>query len=110
MSFSPASDVSPTTGWCQPMSVLTTSSKYCSTASRTDPTLLVLVIDTGPPRTPPSSTHAVPVRSPNPFPANQPAKTGAHFFPSGHTTVTPVRAACSPVPSMIVVSPTSTPD
>src|SRR5690349_20111598 len=98
MSLSPASEVSPTTGKCQEMSTLGTESYHWSTASRTVPTLLVLVIDTGPPSTPPSSTQAVPVRSPKPFPANHPANTGSHFFPRGQITVTPVRAAVAPLP------------
>ena len=66
-------------------------SNQVSTASRTVPTLYVLVITTGPPSTPPSFTQAVPMRSPNPLPANLPAKTGSHILPFGNTAVTPVR-------------------
>ena len=47
------------------------------TASRTTPTLWVLVIITGPSRKPDSSTQVVPVISPLPFSEYQPAKTGS---------------------------------
>ena len=43
------------------------------TASRTTPTLCVLVIMTGPSRKPPSSIQAVPVISPLPFRLKTPA-------------------------------------
>src|SRR5438874_390416 len=46
------------------------------TASRTTPTLCVLVIMTGPSRKPDSSTQVVPVISPLPLSDHQPAKTG----------------------------------
>ena len=63
------------------------------TASRTTPTLCVLVIITGPSRKPDSSTQVVPVISPLPFSENQPAKTGLLMdsLPRGRTAVTPVR-------------------
>ena len=83
------------------------------TASRTTPTLCVLVIITGPSRKPDSSTQVVPVISPLPFCVNQPAKTGSLMdsLPRGRTAVTPVRTGplptCSlPSPEMSVVWPT----
>src|SRR5580704_5995007 len=87
------------------------------TASRTTPTLWVLVIITGPSRKPDSSTHVVPVISPFPLSDHQPAKTGFDIvsFPRGRTAVTPVRTGplptCSfPSPEIIVVWPTVTPE
>ena len=85
------------------------------TASRTTPTLCVLVIITGPCSIPESSTQVVPVISPLPFSENQPAKTAlSGSLPRGRTAVTPVRAGpmptCNfPSPLMIVLWPTSTP-
>src|SRR6266404_684044 len=86
------------------------------TASRTTPTLWVLVIITGPSRKPDSSTQVVPVISPLPFCENHPAKTASFMesFPRGRTAVTPVRTGpmptCSfPSPEMSVVWPTVTP-
>src|ERR1700689_920161 len=86
------------------------------TASRTTPTLCVLVIITGPSRNPDSSTQVVPVISPLPFCANQPAKTGLfkESAPRGNTAVTPVRIGplptCNlPEPEISVVWPTVTP-
>src|SRR5580658_836801 len=86
------------------------------TASRTTPTLCVLVIITGPSRNPDSSTQVVPVISPLPFCANQPAKTGLfkESAPRGNTAVTPVRTGpwptCNlPDPEISVVWPTVTP-
>src|SRR5437879_3917101 len=87
------------------------------TASRTTPTLCVLVIITGPSRKPDSSTQVVPVISPFPFSDHQPAKTGLliESFPRGSTAVTPVRTGplptCNfPSPELSVVCPTVTPE
>jgi hypothetical protein len=53
-------------------------------ASRTTPTLCVLVIATGPSSSPLSWTHVVPVISPFPLSVNQAAKTGSELaFPRG---------------------------
>src|SRR6185369_6870055 len=85
------------------------------TASRTTPTLCVLVIITGPSRNPESSTQVVPVISPLPFNENQPAKTASiESLPRGRTAVTPVRTGPMPTfkgpsPEIKVVCPTSTP-
>src|ERR1700674_1985053 len=86
------------------------------TASRTTPTLCVLVIITGPSRKPDSSTHVVPVISPLPLSDHQPAKTGLFMesLPRGRTAVTPVRTGPLPTwslpsPEMSVVWPTVTP-
>src|SRR5258708_12410320 len=87
------------------------------TASRTTPTLCVLVIMTGPSRKPDSSTQVVPVISPLPLSDHQPAKTGLliESFPRGSTAVTPVRtgplSTCSfPSPEISVVCPTVPPE
>ena len=76
MSFSHPSQVSATTGsdhqapvWSSPPCF----TRQAMTASRTTPTLCVLVIMTGPSRKPDSSTQVVPVISPLPFCENQPA-------------------------------------
>jgi hypothetical protein len=63
------------------------------TASRTTPTLCVLVSITGPSSWPDSSIQAVPVISPLPLSANQPPKTDVASVsrPRGRTAVTPVR-------------------
>src|SRR5438132_10570017 len=88
---------------------------HAITASRTMPTLCVLVIITGPSRKPESSTHVVPVISPLPFSVNHAAKTAPlDPFPRGSTAVTPVRTGPSPTfrgpsPEIRVVCPTSTP-
>ncbi len=85
------------------------------TASRTTPTLCVLVIITGPLRKPESSTHVVPVISPLPLSVNQAAKTASlEVLPRGWMAVTPVRTGPLPTtslpsPEMSVVCPTSTP-
>src|SRR5262245_4885475 len=79
------------------------------TASRTTPTLLVLVIITGPSSRPDSSSQAVPVISPLPFSENHPPKHWSRAdspLPRGRTAVTPVRTSS---PSMSVTCPTSTP-
>jgi hypothetical protein len=84
-------------------------------ASRTTPTLWVLVMATGPSSHPLSCTHVVPVISPLPLSVNQAAKTGSELaFPRGWITVTPVRTGplpttSFPLPVMSVVWPTSTP-
>jgi hypothetical protein len=88
---------------------------HAITASRTTPTLCVLVIITGPSRKPESFTQVVPVISPLPFKLNQPAKTASvEFLPRGRMAVTPVRTGPTPtlrapLPEISVVSPTSTP-
>ena len=84
-------------------------------ASRTTPTLCVLVIATGPSSSPLSWTQVVPVISPLPFSVNHAANTGSGLaLPRGCTTVTPVRTGplpttSVPLPEMSVVWPTSTP-
>src|SRR5258708_13235539 len=87
------------------------------TASRTTPTLCVLLIITGPSRKPDSSTQVVPVISPLPLSDHHPAKTGLFMesFPRGSTAVTPVRTGplptCNfPSPDISVVWPTITPE
>src|SRR5450432_3935481 len=88
---------------------------HAMTASRTTPTLCVLVIMTGPFKNPESSTHVVPVISPLPLSVNQAAKTASLLvLPLGCIAVTPVRTGPLPIsslpsPEMSVVWPTSTP-
>ena len=86
------------------------------TASRTMPTLWVLVIRMGPSANPDSSIQVVPVISPLPFKDDQPAKQGSSKlrFPLGRIAVTPVRTGPfptvkAPSPRIIVAWPTSTP-
>src|SRR5437870_7615337 len=85
------------------------------TASRTSPTLCVLVIMIGPSTKPESSTQVVPVISPLPLSVNQPPKTASlDSLPRGRMAVTPVRTGPSPtlsfpLPEMRVAWPTSTP-
>src|SRR5512146_776254 len=117
-SFSQPSQVSATTGRDHQYSdslgwpCLT---RHAITASRTTPTLWVLVIITGPSRKPDSSTQVVPVISPLPFSVNQAAKTGSLLSrPRGRTAVTPVRTGPTPTlsgpsPEIRVVLPTCTP-
>ena len=70
-------------------------------ASRTTPTLCVLVIATGPSSSPLSCTQVVPVISPLPFSVNQAANTGSGLaLPRGCTTVTPVRTGPCPTTSL----------
>src|SRR5436309_15239275 len=116
MSLSPPSHVSATSG--NDHSSLCTRPRrttHSITASRTTPTECVLVISTGPHRTPDSSTQVVPVISPLPFMVNQPANTGSvDAFPRGNTAVTPVRTGpfpttSLPLPTTRVRCPTSTP-
>src|ERR1700682_2476450 len=96
MSLSQPSQVSPTTGSDHQYPVVSAppcASRHWMVASRTTPTLCVLVIITGPSRNPDSSIHVVPVISPLPFCENQAAKTGLdrESWPRGSTAVTPVR-------------------
>src|SRR5580700_6673076 len=85
------------------------------TASRTTPTLWVLVIMTGPFRNPESSTQVVPVISPFPLSVNHAVKTASfEALPRGWIAVTPVRTgpfptSSLPSPEISVVCPTSTP-
>ncbi len=74
MSLSPPSQVSATTGSDQ-SKVLPRLTTHSMTASCTMPTLWVLVIITGPPRNPDSSTQVVPVISPLPLSVNHAAGT-----------------------------------
>src|SRR5207244_12897774 len=120
ISLSQPSQVSATTGSDHQAPVASAApcaTRQAMTASRTTPTLCVLVIITGPSRKPASSTHVVPVISPLPFSDHQPAKTGLFIesFARGSTAVTPVRTGplptCSfPSPDMSVVCPTVTPE
>ena len=117
MSFSRPSYVSPTTGSDHQASPTSRSSTEAATrASRTIPTLWVLVIATGDVSRPDSRTHSRPVSSPLPFSRWHPAKTGSRQAsgPRGETTVTPVRTGPwptteGPSPEMSVVWPTRTP-
>src|ERR1700740_1638296 len=119
MSFSQPSHVSATTGNDHQSSsgpTLRCATVHWITASRTTPTLCVLVIITGPSRKPDSSTQVVPVISPLPLSEYQPANAGLlmESLPRGKIAVTPVRTGpfptCSlPSPEMSVTSPTSTP-
>ena len=96
MSFNMPSKVSATTGRAQVRPGLRAASQ-ATTASRTTPTLCVLVIMIGPDRNPDSSIHAVPVISPLPLSTAQPAKTGScDSFPRGRMAVTPVRTGPLP--------------
>src|SRR5579872_1569153 len=118
MSFSQPSQVSATTGSDHHDAVASAGpclTRQAITASRTTPTLCVLVIIAGPSRKPDSSTQVVPVISPLPFSVNQPAKTGSLLSrPRGRTAVTPVRTGptptfSGPLPEIRVVLPTCTP-
>lgn len=60
-----------------PWSCWPLSYSQATMASRTMPTLWVLVMATGPSSSPLSSTQIVPVISPQPFKTCQPAKTGS---------------------------------
>src|SRR5262245_17514893 len=88
---------------------------HLTVASRTVPTLTVLVSITGPSRKPDSSTQAVPVISPLPLSEKQPANTGSlDPRPRGRIAVTPVRTGPVPTtsfpsPAISVRWPTSTP-
>src|SRR6202011_3581593 len=84
-------------------------------ASRTTPTLLVLVIRIGVSRIPLSSIQCVPVISPLPLPEKKPANTPSlPLLPRGRIAVTPVRTGPLPTtsfpsPEINVLYPTSTP-
>ena len=84
------------------------ASRAAIRASRTTPTLWVLVIATGEVSRPDSRTHSRPVSSPLPFSRWQPANTGSVSGSSaeGNSTVTPVRTAS---PRTRVACPTRTP-
>jgi hypothetical protein len=115
MSLSTPSQVSATTGsphGCSPGR----DACHCRIASRTTPTLWVLVIAIGPSRNPLSCSHVVPVISPLPFSVNHAPNTASPLvLPRGWTTVTPVRTGPLPTtePSLLrderSVWPTSTP-
>ena len=77
MSLSRPSYVSPTTGSDQATRGPACSTETATSASRTTPTLCVLVIATGPVSIPDSRTHSRPVSSPLPLRRWQPAKTGS---------------------------------
>ena len=78
MSLSRPSYVSPTTGSDHDVARGAASSTDAATsASRTTPTLCVLVIATGVVSRPDSRTHSRPVISPLPLSRWQPAKTGS---------------------------------
>src|SRR5215813_2739096 len=119
MSLSQPSQVSATTGSDHHESVASggpCATRQAITASRTTPTLCVLVMSTGPSRNPDSSTQVVPVISPLPFCEYQAAneKRCIEAAPRGSTAVTPVRTGplpttSLPLPSINVVCPTSTP-
>src|SRR4051812_4496615 len=89
MSFSRPSYVSATTGnphGCNPGR----DTCHWRIASRTTPTLWVLVIPIGPSRIPLSWSQVVPVISPLPFSVNHAPNTGSELdFPRGCTIVTP---------------------
>ncbi len=73
------------------------SACHCRIASRTTPTLWVLVIAIGPSRKPLSWSQVVPVISPLPLSVNQAPNTGSLLaLPRGWTTVTPVRTGPLP--------------
>src|SRR5436190_5582529 len=115
MSFRNPSHVSATTGSDHACEAWPCSTDHLIEASRTTPTLCVLVMRIGPSRKPASSIQVVPVISPLPFSENQPANTWSfEFFPRGRIAVTPVRTGpaptlSGPAPEMRVVAPTSTP-
>src|SRR5579863_2311314 len=101
MSLSQPSQVSATTGSDHHESVASAgpcATRQAISASRTTPTLWVLVIITGPSRKPDSSTQVVPVISPLPFCAYQPANENccSDAAPRGNTAVTPVRTGPLP--------------
>ena len=117
MSLSRPSDVSPTTGSDHDApDGPGRRTKSATSASRTTPTLCVLVIAIGVVSMPDSRIHSSPVISPLPLSRWQPANTGSWASPGprGRTTVTPVRtgprpSTSGPSPSISVVSPTRTP-
>src|SRR3712207_2861295 len=115
-SFRVPSKVSATTGRHQySSSSARASSSAAMRASRTTPTLWVLVIATGVESTPAPRIHSRPVISPLPLRLWQPAKTGSSRVrpPRGETTVTPVLTGPSPTtrgpsPRATVECPTRT--
>ena len=119
MSLRKPSYVSATTGKAQSSPDDAGSGKrlrlsHSITASRTTPTLCVLVIMIGPSMNPASSTQVVPVISPLPLSAYHPPNTGASSLLRGRTAVTPVRTGPLPsssLPSLAirVAKPTATP-
>ena len=109
MSLSSPSHVSPTTGSAHDRSSSSRPRTECATsASRTTPTLCVLVSAIGVVSRPDSRTHSSPVSSPLPLSVWQPANScsTATSASLGTITVTPVRTAS---PSMSVTEPTLTP-
>jgi hypothetical protein len=106
MSLSTPSHVSPTTGRLQYTSSGSRPATSIATmASRTTPTLCVLVSPIGVVRQPASRIHSSPVSSPLPLSRCVPANSGSR--PScGTTTVTPVRTSS---PSIRVTEPTRMP-
>ena len=90
-------------------------SAHAITASRTTPTLRVLVMHHRAGEEADSSSQWVPVISPLPFSVANAAKTGSgDAFPRGKMAVTPVRTgplprSSRPEPEMIVACPTATP-
>ena len=114
MSLSVPSLVSATTGY-QNGPVASRLTIHSTAASRTTPTLKVLVMSTGVSSTPDSSTQCVPVMSPLPFPmANAANAPWRPFLPRGWIAVTPVRIGPlptlrAPSPEISVTVPTSTP-
>ena len=115
MSLSPPSQVSATTGSEKPHDGHPRRSAQAITASRTTPTLSVLVSVTGPARNPDSRSQWVPVISPLPFSVANAAKTGSlDSLPRGKMAVTPVRTGPlprtrRPLPEISVAWPTLTP-
>ena len=104
MSFRKPSQVSATTGRLKSPGVFLGRAPclmfHAITASRTTPTLCVLVIRIGVPRHPDSSTQVVPVISPLPLSEYQAAKARPRsVFPRGRMAVTPVRTGPFPTTS-----------
>ena len=98
-SFRTPSYVSATTGRLN-SNDLPRFSAHAISASRTVPTLLVVVSSTGPYSSPDSFSQCVPVISPFPFSTCVPPNTGASpAFPRGHTAVTPDRTGPFPTTS-----------
>src|SRR5947207_14026240 len=120
MSLSQPSQVSATTGSDHQAPVASAApcaTRQAMTASRTTPTLWVLVIITGPSRKPDSSTHVVPVISPLPFWEYQPTTETRcmEANPRGSTAATPVRTGpltttSWPTTATTVVAPSRTPE
>jgi len=115
MSFRVPSQVSATTGRDTANASHPQRTMELIVASRTTPTLMVLVIMIGPHRKPDSATQWVPVISPLPLSEKNPANTGSgERLPRGKIAVTPVRTgplprSRRPLPETSVACPTSTP-